>query len=132
MTENATMKRLQATTIAALALTAGLHGGLAQAARALDVPPPTPAAVLNAPKPDTATQADDRSSLRQGVVRDVSADRAWVYVNGTWLRIAEGSTQLFRQGRAVHASALSKGQLLRFTLAPGAADRTTLGVVYVP
>ena len=125
------MKTLPTAMLLAAGLAAVVTGGAAQAARALDVPPPTAAAVLNAPKPDAAAQADDRSSLRQGVVAAVSADAAWVYVNGSWLRIASG-TKLFRQGRPVAAGALAKGQLLRFTLATGAADRKTLGVVYVP
>jgi hypothetical protein len=117
---------------ACLFAAAWLASGTALAARAIDVPPPTRAAVLNAPQPDAAAQADESSSLRQGVVADVSPKADWVYINGSWLRIAEGSTRLFRQGRPVQAGALSKGQLLKFTLAPGAADRKTLGVVYVP
>ena len=104
----------------------------AHAVRAIDAPPPTRAAVLNAPRTDPVAQADDSNSLRQGVVADVSPNADWVYVNGAWLRITEGSTRLFRQGRAVQPSTLSKGQVLKFTLAPGVADRKTLGVVYVP
>jgi hypothetical protein len=102
------------------------------AARAIDVPPPTRAAVLNTPLPDPATQADDSSSLRQGVVSDVSPNADRLLVNGSWLRVAEGSTRLFRQGRPVQANAVGKGQLIQFTLAPGVADRKTLGIVYVP
>jgi hypothetical protein len=104
----------------------------ANAFRAIDAPPPTRAAVLNAPRPDPAAQADDSSSLRQGVVTDVSPKGDWVYVNGSWLGIVEGRTQLFQRGSAAQASQISKGQLLKFTLVPGAADRKTLGVVYVP
>ncbi len=101
------------------------------AARAIDVPPPTRAAVLNAPLPDPATQADDSSSLRQGVVTDISPNADWLFINGSWLRVAEGSTRLFRQGRPVQAKAVGKGQRVEFTLAPGVADRKTLGIVYV-
>ena len=104
----------------------------AHAVRAIDAPPPTRAAVLNALRPDPALQADDSSSLRQGVVTAVSPNADAVLVNGSWLGIVEGRTALFRQGRSVPASQLSKGQMLRFTLAPGNADRKVLGVVYVP
>ena len=117
---------------ASVLIAALLAAGAAHAVRAIDAPPPTRAAVLNTPRPDAAAQADDSSSLRQGVVGDVSANGERVYVNGTWLFVAEGTTRLFRQGRAVPATSLSKGQLLKFTLAPGAADRKTLGIVYVP
>ena len=102
------------------------------AARAIDAPPPTRAAVLNAPRVDAAVQADDRSSLRQGMVGSVSASGDAVLVNGAWFFIVEGRTQLFRDGRPAPAGALANGQWLKFTLAPGTADRRTLGVVYVP
>ena len=127
-TEGGAMKRLQA----GLWVLVLMSAGAAHAVRAIDAPPPTRAAVLNAPKPDPAIQADDSASLRQGVVVDVSPKADWVYINSQWLRIAEGRTTLFRQGRPVQANALSKGQVLKFTLAPGGADRNTLGVVYVP
>lgn len=108
------------------------HVAGAHAARAIDAPPPTRAAVLNAPQVDAALQADDRSSLRQGLVGSVSASGDAVLVNGAWFFIVEGRTQLFRNGRPAPAGALAKGQLVKFTLAPGTADRKTLGVVYVP
>ena len=104
----------------------------ARAVRALDAPPPTRAAVLNSPKPDAAVQADDSASLRQGLIEQVSANGDRVLVNGSWLAVVEGHTRLFQRGRQVPASQLSKGQWLRFTLAPGAAGRSTLGVAYVP
>lgn len=113
-------------------LVALLVGGNAQAVRAIDAPPPTRAAVLNTPRPDPAVQADDSSSLRQGVVADLSPKGDWVFVNGSWLAIVEGRTRLFQSGRTAQPDALRKGQLLKFTLAPGTADRKTLGVVYVP
>lgn len=111
----------------ALGPVAGAH-----AARAIDAPPPTRAAVLNAPQADAALQADDRSSLRLGVVDLVNANGDAVLVNGAWFFIVEGRTQLFRNGRPAPAGALAKGQVVKFTLAPGVADRRTLGVVYVP
>jgi hypothetical protein len=109
-----------------------LPGAWAFAARAIDAPPPTRAAVLNTPQPDAALQADDSSSLREGIVADVGANGDKVLINGSWLAVAAGRTTLFQRGRPVSATALSKGQLVKFTLAPGSADRRTLGVVYVP
>lgn len=116
---------------ALLVVAAGLAGSAAHAVRAIDAPPPTRAAVLNAPRPDPVAQADDSSSLRQGVVSAVSPNGDRVYINGAWLAVVEGRTTLFQRGRAALPSQLSKGQRLSFTLAPG-ADRKTLGVVYVP
>jgi hypothetical protein len=115
-----------------LLIGAGLSAPAAHAARAIDAPPPTRAAVLNAPRPDPAAQADDASSLRQGLVAEVNAKGDAVLINGSWLAVADGRTVLFQRGRSVPASALNKGQVVKFTLAPGVADRKTLGVVYVP
>lgn len=108
------------------------HAAVAHAFRAIDAPPPTRAAVQNAPQVDPALQADDRGSLRQGVVGAVSANGDAVLVNGTWFVIVEGRTQVFRNGRPAPAGTLAKGQQVKFTLAPGTVDRKTLGVVYAP
>jgi hypothetical protein len=109
-----------------------LATGVSHAARALDAPPPTREAVVNAPQADAAAQADDRTSLRQGVISAIGTKGDAVLINGSWLGIVNGQTVLFRQGKPVRPDVLRKGQQLRFTLAPGAADRRTLGVVYVP
>jgi hypothetical protein len=108
------------------------HAGTAHAFRAIDAPPPTRAAVLNAPQADAASQADDRGSLRQGVVDAVSTKGDAVRVNGAWFVLIEGHTQVFRDGRPAPAGALVKGLQVKFTLAPGTTDQKTLGVVYVP
>jgi hypothetical protein len=108
------------------------HAAGAHAFRAIDAPPPTRAAVLNAPQADAALQADDRSSLRQGVIGAVSTAGDAVLVNGAWFVIVEGRTQVFRDGRPAPAGTLAKGQQVKFTLAPGTPDHKTLGVVYVP
>lgn len=77
--------------------------------------------------------ADDSSSLREGVITAVNDKRDQIEVNGSWLKVVAGSTRVFRQGRTVNAvDELVKGSKVKFTLAPGAADRATLGVVYVP
>jgi hypothetical protein len=115
------------------ALAAGVLAAVpAHAVRAIDAPPPTPEAVRNTRQPALSTQADDRSSLRQGMLSAISPDRRWVYINGSWFGLVEGSTRLFRQGRSVQADALVVGQRLNFTFAGGNALRTTLGAVYVP
>lgn len=83
------------------------------------------------PKNKTA-QADDSSSMREGIITAVSAKRDRVEINGSWLNAVDGATRVFRHGQAVGRTALAKGQKVKFTLSPGAADRTTLGAVYVP
>ena len=101
----------------------------AQAIGVVDAPPPTAAVVRQSAQPVAAAQADDSSSLRYGVISAVGSDR--VEINSTWMRVVDGQTAVFRQGRAVSSNVLVKGQAVKFTLAPGDRTRTTLGVVYV-
>ena len=108
-------------------------GGQAWAVRVMGA---AAASIDTARQPETpktkAAQADDSSSMREGVISGVSAKGDQIEVNGSWLKVADGTTRVFRQGRAVGRDELKKGQKVRFTLAPGAAGRTTLGGVYVP
>ena len=98
----------------------------------VDAPAPNPDSVRRA-SPATTTQADDRNALRTGTITAVSDKRDQVEINGSWLKLTDGQTQVFRRGRLVKgADELAKGQTVRFTLAPSATDVTTLGVVYVP
>lgn len=115
--------------IALLMMCVALPG---HATRAAGASPPAPEAVRAVRQVSPLAQADDSSGLRQGVVSAVSPQNHWVFVNGTWLGVTEGRTQLFRRGQPVPASVLAPGQLLKFNLAPGRNDGTTLGVVYVP
>ena len=79
-----------------------------------------------------AAHADDSSSMREGAITGVTTAHDQIEVNGSWLKLAPGKTRLFRQGRAVTPEVLVKGQLVKFTLMPGDAERATLGVIYVP
>ncbi len=83
-----------------------------------------------ASQPAASSQADDSSSLREGVITAIGAGK--VQIQGTWLNVVPGKTQVFRQRALVNASTLQKGQKVKFTLAPNTPDRSTLGVVYVP
>ena len=93
-----------------------------------------------APSPDTvrrgavaASQADDSTSLREGVITAVNDKRDQVLINGSWLKVVEGKTRVFRQGRSVKSGdELVNGKQVKFTLMPGGTDPATLGVVYVP
>ena len=79
-----------------------------------------------------AAHADDSSSMREGAITGVTTAHDQIEVNGSWLKVSPGNTRLFRQGKAVTSEVLVKGQLVRFTLMPGDAERSTLGVIYVP
>lgn len=107
--------------------------GQAFAVRVTNAPPPSPDAVRQQSSGASAAHADDSSSLREGVITGVNDKRDQLQINGSWLKIVDGKTRVVRQGRLVKAAdELVKGKLVKFTLAPGAADTLTLGVVYVP
>lgn len=80
----------------------------------------------------TQPRPESPQLMHQGVVTAVSAQGDHVEIQGRAHFIAPGQTRFFRDGNAVTADALKKGQTLRFTLAGGSKDRPTLGVVYVP
>lgn len=100
-----------------------------------DVKPVAGAARPAAPSDDAAAaavHADDSSSMREGAITGVTTAHDQIEVNGSWLKLSPGKTRLFRQGKAVTSEVLVKGQLVKFTLMPGDAERSTLGVIYVP
>ena len=105
--------------------------GSAGAARVGDMPPPTAEAVRNSAPPTTASLTDASNNLADGMIASVNDKGDQIEVHGTWLKLVDGQTRVFRQGKRVTGSALAKGQRSRFSLAAGAA-RTTLGLVYVP
>ena len=110
--------------------------GQALAVRVESAPAPKPDSVRQENPPSAskaAANADDRSSLREGVITAVSDKRDQVEINGSWLKVVDGQTRVFRQGRSVRSGdELVKGRQVKFTLAPGSSDNSTLGVVYVP
>ena len=100
-----------------------------------DAKPAAGASAQTSPPTDTAAaaaHADDSSSMREGAITGVTTTHDQIEINGSWLKLAPGKTRLFRQGRAVTSEVLVKGQLVKFTLMPGDAERATLGVIYVP
>jgi hypothetical protein len=119
---------------------AGLLLGLASVAtKSLAVrvgtgPPPAPEAVRRSAQAPAAVQADESSSLRQGLVTQVEPQASRVQVQGVWLQAVAGRTVVIRDGRAVPFDVLRKGQIVKYTLAAGAPSSSpaTLGAVYVP
>jgi hypothetical protein len=83
-------------------------------------------------QPQASVQADDSQALRRGLITAVGANGDRVQIQGRWHRIESGRTRLFRDGRPVPADVLRQGQVLAFTLVPGAEQAPTLGAVYVP
>lgn len=95
--------------------------------------------VADAQAAKATTTADSSRSLREGVITELEpVDQRGVRlkINGSWLRVTEGATRLFRRGTEVAHRTLGVGQTVKFTLAPdsvagSAGGPDTLGVVYV-
>lgn len=100
--------------------------------RVTGAPAPPPDIVRRAGQPSSAAQADDTSSLRDGVITAVSAEGDQIEINGSWLNLVDGKTRVFQQGRTVKRDYVTKGQKVKFNLAPSDPKRATVGVLYVP
>ena len=96
--------------------------------------PPAPEAVRRSTQAPAAVQADESNSLREGLITNVEPQANRLQVQGVWLQAVPGKTVVIRDGRAVPLDALRKGQVVKYTLAVGAASSSpaTLGAVYVP
>lgn len=78
------------------------------------------------------TPPDAGTSLRQGVVTAVNADRGQIEIQGLWHRVDSGRTRFIRSGQGANIDAVAKGQTLKFTVVATKGEHPTLGVVYVP
>ena len=107
--------------------------GQASAVRVTGAQAPSPETVRQAVQPSpAASHADDSSSLREGVITGVSVHHDQIEVNGSWLKLVDGKTRVFRQGRAIKRDELAKGQKIKFTLASVDAESAIVGALYVP
>ena len=123
---------MKARWFAACTLALGLTGQ-ALAIRIPGDPAPSPGAVQPPSTSPSRIPVERGSGLAEGMITKVSEKRDQVEINGSWIRISDDKTRVFRQGRAVIAAdELVKGKVVKFTLAPGTGDTLTLGLVYVP
>jgi hypothetical protein len=115
---------------------ATIAGGLAFAslcgAVRVDAAAPAASAVLKSPQQAAAAQADESASLRHGVVTALDPGGTRLQVQGIWLEVVAGKTQLLRDGKPASVGTLKVGDTIRFTLAPAAVDGQALRVIYVP
>jgi hypothetical protein len=105
---------------------------VASASRVGGAPPPAASAVQAAAQQPAHAQADDSASLRQGTVAAVDERGARVQVQGIWIDIVAGKTQLLRNGRAAGLDTLKSGEPIRFTVVPGSGGAPAMKVIYAP
>ena len=117
----------------ATVVVAGLAGAtLALAIRVENAGAPASAAVLGTPQQAAKTQADESASLRQGVITALDAKGARLQVQGIWLEVVDGKTQVLRNGAPARLETLKTGDAIRFTVAPGTVEGQSLRVIYAP
>jgi hypothetical protein len=117
--------------VAAVLASAGASGPL-HASRVEGAAPPAAPSVLVAPQQPAKAQADDSASLRQGLVTATDARATRLQVQGIWLDVAAGQTQVLRGGRPTSIESVRVGDTVSFTLTAGSPQRPTLRVVYAP
>ena len=94
---------------------------------------PAASAVLATPQQAAAAQADESASLRQGVITALDAKGTRLQVQGIWLDIAAGKTQVLRNGESAQLETLKVGDTIKFMVAPGAGEAAqALRVIYAP
>jgi len=105
---------------------------VANASRVGGAPPPAASAVQGAAQEPTQGQADESASLRQGTVGAVDPRGGRVQVQGVWIDLVAGRTQLLRGGRAAGLDTLAAGEPIRFTVMSGRAGAPAMKVIYAP
>ena len=111
-----------AATMASASVASRVNGSAAPAASAVLAATPRPA----------GDATDESSSLRQGMVTALDERGKRVQVQGIWLDVAGGKTQLSRHGQPAPIDSLRVGEAIRFTVAPGSAEAPSLRVIYAP
>ena len=106
---------------------------VASASRVGGAPAPTASAVQAAAQEPAHVQSDESASLRQGTIGAVDERGARVQVQGIWIDLVAGRTQLLRNGRAAGLETLKAGEPIRFTVVPGnGAAAPKMKVIYAP
>lgn len=93
---------------------------------------PAASSVRGASVQPASEQADESASLRKGLVTSLDERGTRVQVQGVWLDVVAGKTQLSRLGQPSRVDTLRVGEAIRFTVAPGVVERQALRVVYAP
>lgn len=77
-------------------------------------------------------QTDESASLRQGTVGAVDERGARVKVQGVWIGLVAGKTQLLRGGRPAGLETLKAGEPIRFTVESASGGAPAMRVIYAP
>lgn len=125
-------RRLRAASFAFVALGLVSAATVSTASRVGGAAAPSASAVQGAAQQPAHVQADESASLRQGTIGAVDERGARVQVQGVWLDVVAGKTQLLRNGQAAGLETLKPGEAIRFTVGPGSGVAPAMKVIYAP
>jgi len=109
-------------TVADVAFASGVSGASAPAASAV---------LAGAPR-SAQVQGDESASLRRGSIDAVDGRGMRVQVQGIWLDLVAGQTQLLRNGKRAPLDTLKAGEAIRFTVSASATAAPAMKVIYAP
>ena len=132
MREPTSTSRSRAAGVAGAALALALIADLALASRVAGAGAPAASSVLATPQQPAHVQADESASLLQGTVGALDPRAGRVQVQGIWLDVVAGKTQLLRNDRPAAVDTLKVGESIRFTVMPGSGKAPALKVIYAP
>ncbi len=105
---------------------------VATAARVAGAPAPAASTVQAGAQQPAHVQTDESASLRQGTIGAVDERGSRVQMQGIWLDVVAGKTQLVRNGQPAGLETLKAGEAIRFTVAPGSGAAPAMKVIYAP
>ncbi|MDQ6638503.1 MAG: hypothetical protein M3Z15_02415 [Pseudomonadota bacterium] len=123
---------MRAACFAVTALALASATTLASAVRIGGAAAPAASAVQGTAQEPAQGQADESASLRQGTIGAVDERGMRLQVQGIWLDLVAGKTQLIRKGQAAGLETLKAGEAIRFTVVPGSSGASALKVIYAP
>jgi hypothetical protein len=122
-------QRLRLLTVVALGL--GISS-FSFAVRVQNASAPAASEVTRMPQQASGAQADESASLRTGVITALDEHGARLQVQGIWLDLVAGKTQVVRNGQAAKLDTLKVGDAIKFMVVPGASTSQALRVIYAP
>lgn len=126
------LRRVRTASLALVTLGLSSVATTASAVRVSGAAPPAASAVQSATQEPAHVQADESASLRRGTVGAVDERATRVQVQGIWIELVAGKTQLLRNGQAAGLETLKPGEPIRFTVVPGSGAGPAMKVIYAP
>lgn len=126
------LRRVRTVSFAVVTLGLASVATTASAVRAGGAAPPSASAVQGVAHEPAHLQADESASLRQGTVGAVDERGRRVQVQGVWIELVAGKTQLLRNGEAAGLETLKAGESIRFTVIAKSGAAPAMKVIYAP